>query len=154
MYFTPEKVKNSAQNKYLMLFLFFIFIGQYFSGLYATACCGGNQGWSHLSALGANGTPKFFYKKYQYICSTKFSNFYFIKLHFASFNNIINSFKSNAIVTHFSINFLQTILKQKILIKSHLGQLFTSHFYLSITTHQLLHQLFVKKFVTLIFSSF
>ena len=34
-----------------------------------------------------------------------FSNFFSIKLHFAPFNNIIDFFKSNAIITNFSIIF-------------------------------------------------
>ena len=111
MYFTSKKVKNSAENKYLTLFiLFIIIIGQYFSGLYATACCGGNLDGATYWLWGPMAPPNFIYLFLnQYIYRIEFSNFCSIKLHFASLNNIINSFTSSAIATHFFINFLQTI---------------------------------------------
>ena len=70
----------------------------------------------HLG-FGSKGPPHFL--KIKLLVRGTILQFYFIKLH-CSLNNIIDSFKSNIIITNFSTTFLQTV-EILIITSSHLG---------------------------------
>ena len=70
-----------------------------------------------------------------------------MKLYFVPFNNIINSFKSNAIAINFFTTFLQTVEVENLYWFA-LGHCL--HHFLTVNIHSLRQQ-FVKKFVALAF---
>ena len=71
-----------------------------------------------------------------------FYQFCSIKLHFALLNNIIDSFKSNTIVTNFSTTFLQTV---EVVNFFWFTSRPTTYITFLLTNNHSLHQQFVKK---------
>ena len=74
-----------------------------------------------------------------------------IKLHFCPLNNIVYFFKSVVIITNFSTTFLQTV---KVANSYWFTFEPTTYINFLLTNNYSSHQQFVKKFVTLAFSSF
>ena len=71
---------------------------------------GTRQGRRETWTRGGNGPPNFFiFILINIYIVTNFSNFFSIKSHFASFNIIIDSFRSTTLATKFSITFLQIV---------------------------------------------